>query len=77
MSSRPFSDYRITLLWSALDDPLNELIATRELTVNTVISDLCRQLIAKKVVALIGPNAYAAPSAGTGVPQAKPSRVVA
>ncbi len=51
---RPYDEYRNSPLWSALQQTLGELIATRELAINTapeyVIGYLCRELIAKRVV---------------------------
>jgi hypothetical protein len=55
MSSRPNDEYRDTPLWSAIEATIAELAATRELSVNTapdyVIAYLCRELVAKKLVA--------------------------
>jgi hypothetical protein len=54
-SSRPFDDHRDSRLWSAIEDSINELVATREISVNTardyVVGYLCQELIAKKLVA--------------------------
>ena len=54
MPSRPFSEYRNTRLWAAVEESVNELIATREITVNTatdyVVDFLCRELLAKKLI---------------------------
>lgn len=54
MSSRPYDEYRNSALWSALEQTLGELIATRELAIDTapeyVIGYLCRELLAKRVV---------------------------
>jgi hypothetical protein len=51
---RPYDEYRNSALWSALEHTIRELIATREITVNTapeyVIGYLCRELMAKRVV---------------------------
>jgi hypothetical protein len=59
MPSRPFPEHRNTRLWSAVEASVNELIATRELTVNTekdyVIGFVCQELIAKKVVVPVTP----------------------
>ena len=52
--SRPFDEYRDTPLWAALEATVTELIATRELVVNTapdyVIGYLCQELAAKKLI---------------------------
>jgi hypothetical protein len=54
MSSRPFDQYRDTPLWSAIEATIAELIATRELSVNTapayVIGYLCQELAAKRLI---------------------------
>jgi hypothetical protein len=54
MPSRPFAEYRDTRLWAALDASISELIATREISVNTatdyVIGYICRELVAKKLI---------------------------
>jgi hypothetical protein len=54
VSSRAYDEYRNSALWSALEQTLGELIATREVTINTapeyVIGYLCRELMAKRVV---------------------------
>ena len=54
-TSRPFDDHRDSRLWSAIEDSINELVATREISVNTardyVVGYLCQELIAKKLVA--------------------------
>jgi hypothetical protein len=54
MTPRPFDEYRDTPLWNAVESTLNELVASREIAVNTapeyVIGYLCRQLQAKKLV---------------------------
>jgi hypothetical protein len=62
MSSNPFSQYRDTPLWAALEATIAELASTQEITINTapeyVIGYLCRELLAKKlVVAPHQPNA--------------------
>jgi len=53
-SSRAFDEYRNTPLWAALESTITELIATRELVVNTapeyVIGYLCQELAAKKLI---------------------------
>ena len=58
MSSRPFAEHQNTRLWSAVQDAVNELIASREITVNTgtdyVVGYLCRELVAKKLVVSVG-----------------------
>lgn len=60
MSPRPFAEHRGTRLWSAVEQSINELIATREISVNTasdyVVGYLCRELVAKKVVLLEEPS---------------------
>ena len=60
MPSRPFDEHRNTRLWSAIEASINELIATREISVNTatdyVVGYLCRELVAKKVVASAEPS---------------------
>jgi hypothetical protein len=54
VSRRLYDEYRNSALWSALEQTLGELIATRELAINTapeyVIGYLCRELMAKRVV---------------------------
>jgi len=58
MSARSFSEYRETPLWTAVEEMLAELVASREVTVNTapeyVIGYLCRELVAKKLVSAGG-----------------------
>jgi hypothetical protein len=58
MSVRPFAEYRDTPLWAALEATVTELMASRELSVNTaseyVIGYLCRELVAKKLVVAAG-----------------------
>lgn len=58
MSSRRFDEYRETRLWSAIEATIAELVATRELTVNTapdyVIAFLCEELAAKKLIVPAG-----------------------
>jgi hypothetical protein len=53
--SRPFAEQRETRLWSAVENSINELVATREIAVNTgidyVVGYLCRELVAKKLIA--------------------------
>lgn len=53
--TRPFEEYRGTLLWRALGDALTELEASREIKIDTapeyVIGYLCRELASKWVVA--------------------------
>lgn len=52
--SRPFAEHRDTRLWSAIEDSINELVATQEISVNTagdyVVGYLCRELVAKKLI---------------------------
>lgn len=54
MSSRPFDEYRETPLWSAIEAMIDELVATRELSVNTatayVVGYMCRELAAKRLI---------------------------
>ena len=56
--SRPFSEYRDTPLWAAVEGMVAELVASREVSVNTaseyVIGYLCRELVAKKLVVSAG-----------------------
>lgn len=61
-SRSPFDEYRDTPLWRAAEATIAELVATRELRVDTapeyVIGYLCRELTAKGIVvaaALQGP----------------------
>jgi hypothetical protein len=53
--SHLFAEHRNTRLWSAIQESINELIATREISVNTasdyVVGYLCRELAAKKLIA--------------------------
>ena len=52
---RPFDEYRDTPLWAAIEATIAELVATRELSVNTatdyVTGFLCRELTMKKLIA--------------------------
>ena len=52
--TRPFDEYRDTPLWNAIEHTIAELVATRELQVDTareyVIGYLCRELEAKRVI---------------------------
>jgi hypothetical protein len=52
--SSPFDEYRDTPLWRAVEETIAELVATRELQVDTapeyVIGYLCRELTAKRIV---------------------------
>jgi hypothetical protein len=54
MTSSRIAEYRDTPLWAALDSAIGELVASRELSLNTapeyVIEFLCRELTAKKLV---------------------------
>ncbi len=54
MSSRPFDEYRDTPLWSAIEATIAELVATRELSVNTapayVVGYVCQELAAKGLI---------------------------
>ncbi len=58
MPARPFAEYRDSRLWSAVEASISELVATREVTINTatdyVIGYLCQELVAKKIVVDIG-----------------------
>jgi hypothetical protein len=55
MQPRPFHEYRATPLWSAVEATLTELVATREISMNTapeyVIGYVCNELAAKKLIA--------------------------
>lgn len=54
LRTRPFDEYRDTPLWKAIENTIAELIATRELRVDTaqeyVIGYLCRELEAKRII---------------------------
>ena len=56
--TRPFDEYRESALWTAVEETLLELIATREIAINTapayVIGYLCQQLRAKGVISSRG-----------------------
>lgn len=56
--TRPFDEYRESALWTAVEEVLLELIATREITINTapayVVGYLCQQLGAKGVISSRG-----------------------
>lgn len=56
--TRPFEKYRESALWQAVEETLLELIATREIAVNTapdyVVGYVCQQLSVKKLVASPG-----------------------
>lgn len=58
--SRRFAEHRDTPLWAALEDSINELIATREISVNTatdyVVEYLCRELVAKRLAVAGDPS---------------------
>jgi hypothetical protein len=58
MSPHPFRDTRDTPLWAAVEGTVTELVASRELSVNTApdyVSDyLCRELVAKKLIVPAG-----------------------
>ena len=58
MSSRPFDEYRDTPLWAALQSTLADLVASREVVVNTapeyVIGHVCRELAAKRLIVPAG-----------------------
>lgn len=53
--TQPFDDYRNTALWKAVETTLKELVATREIKIDTapdyVVGYLCRELAAKSVIA--------------------------
>jgi hypothetical protein len=53
--ARPFADLRDTRLWYAIEASIEELVATREISVNTandyVVGNLCRELLARKLIA--------------------------
>jgi hypothetical protein len=55
MTSPRIAEYRNTPLWNALAAAISELVASRELSLNTapdyVIEFLCREITAKKLVA--------------------------
>lgn len=52
--TRPYTEYRDTPLWHALELAITELQATHEISVATapdyVIGYLCRELVARRVV---------------------------
>ena len=52
--NRRFDDCRDSALWLAVQEILNELVATREVIINTapdyVVGYFCRELTAKKMV---------------------------
>ncbi len=56
MPARRIAEHRDTPLWAALDSAIGELVASRELSVNTateyIIEFLCCELTAKKLVLL-------------------------
>jgi hypothetical protein len=58
MSARAFDEFRHTPLWAAVEATITELIASREVAVNTapdyVIGYLCQELVAKKVITPAG-----------------------
>jgi len=53
-----FHEYRDTLLWSAVEGTISELVATHEISMNTapeyVVGYLCNELAAKKLVTPAG-----------------------
>lgn len=55
-TSRLFAEHRGTRLWSAIEASINELVVTREISVNTasdyVVGFLYQELVAKKLIAL-------------------------
>jgi hypothetical protein len=52
--TRPFDEHRDSALWRAVAQIVTELVATREITINTapdyVIGYFCRELTAKGMV---------------------------
>lgn len=58
MSARPFSEYRDTPLWAAIEGIVTDLVASRELSMNTaseyVVGYLCRELVSKKLIVPAG-----------------------
>ena len=58
MSARPFTEYQLSRLWSAVEASIAELVTTHEVTINTateyVIGYLCQELVAKKLVVDVG-----------------------
>jgi hypothetical protein len=52
---QPASEYRDSMLWSAVDAMLGELVASGELAINTapdyVVAHVSRELVAKKLIA--------------------------
>lgn len=56
--ARPFDEYRESALWTAVEETLLELIATREIAINTapayVVGYLCQPLHAKGVISSRG-----------------------
>lgn len=58
MQPRRCHEYCGTLLWSAIDATITELLATRELSMNTapeyVIGYLCDELVAKRLITPAG-----------------------
>ena len=56
--TRPFDEYRASALWTAVEETLQALIATREIAINTapeyVVGYVCQQLSAKGLVAAHG-----------------------
>lgn len=58
MSLRRFDQFRGTPLWAALESTVTELVASKEISVNTapeyVIGYLCQELLAKKLVTPAG-----------------------
>jgi hypothetical protein len=61
--SRRFEECRDSALWFAVEGIINELVATREVMINTapeyVIGYICRELSAKRIVS---PEAGTSPS---------------
>lgn len=52
--TRPFDEHRDSALWRAVEQIVAELVATKEITINTaptyVIGYFCRELIARQMV---------------------------
>ena len=58
MVTRPFEEFRESALWTAVEEMLKDLSATREIAINTapeyVIGYVCQQLRAKNLVSSRG-----------------------
>lgn len=59
-SPSPFAEHRGTQLWDAVEDSINELVTTREVSVHTardyVVGYLCRELVAKRLILSTSPE---------------------